>query len=269
MSNNSIRVGVLLDSPSVQEWELKALQALTKSDKIEVSIDLIVINKESHQSTLCSQLRSLVFDFCLYKILIVYRKLHRITYGEPWYRQRTPIESVNILSDAETIECEPEPLDGLGNKLPNDTVSHLSDVDLGIRFGFGIVKRKALSAPTYGILSYHHGDLTKYRGRPAGFYEYIHRQTTAGVTVQRLNETLDGGEIAAMSHVNIRDAKSWREVRSRLFQEGIDLLPQAAYHCVCEPDEVTPPDTIGDIYTTPSAREILLYAAERAWRTAE
>lgn len=265
-SENPIRVGVLLNSSSVQEWQLRALQALTGSDKIKFSIDLVVVNKKSHQSTFYSQLQSLIFEFSLYKMLIVYRKLYRITHDKPWYRRRTPIENIDIFSDAKTIECEPEPLDGLGNKLPKDAVNNLTDVDLGIRFGFGVLKGEALTAPKYGVLSYHHGDLTEYRGRPAGFYEYIHQRTTAGVTIQRLNETLDGGEIAVMSHINIHDAKSLREVRLRLFEEGIDLLPKAAYRCVYESDEVKPPDTIGDLYTTPTTREVISYLAERAGR---
>lgn len=266
MSETPIRVGVLLDSPSVQEWQLRALKALTGSDKIEVSIDLIVINSKSRQSTFYSQLQSLIYEFSSYKMLIVHRKLHTIIYDKPWYRQDTPIENSNIFSDAKTIECEPKTAEGLGNKLPDNAINHLDDMDLGIRFGFGILKGEALTAPKYGVLSYHHGDLTEYRGRPAGFYEYIHQRTAAGVTIQRLNETLDGGEIAAMSHINIHDAKSLREVRSRLFEEGIELLPKAASRCVYESDKVKPPDTIGDLYTTPTTGEIISYVAERARR---
>jgi len=53
-----------------------------------------------------------------------------------------------------------------------------------------------LSAPTYGVVA-HHGDVRAYRGGPPGFWEYVNREPTATVTVQRYTEQLDGGELLA------------------------------------------------------------------------
>src|SRR6185295_6661821 len=47
------------------------------------------------------------------------------------------------------------------------------------------------------ILSYHHGDPAKFRGRPAGFYELQRGEPTVGQVVQVLSNALDSGQIVA------------------------------------------------------------------------
>jgi methionyl-tRNA formyltransferase len=179
---------------------------------------------------------------------------------------RTPVSELSGFEDAEIIECAPVPADGLGNELPQSATDRLSEVDVAVRFGFGILKGDALTAPQYGILSYHHGDLTEYRGRPAGFHEFIHQEPTAGVTVQRLNESLDGGAVAAFEAVDIGDVTSWSEVLSRLYRVSPDLLPIAVQNCVENATTLSEPESVGDLYTMPSNLQTLKYIFERVRR---
>ena len=53
------------------------------------------------------------------------------------------------------------------------------------------------------ILSYHHGDPSSYRGRPAGFYEIFNGEKTTGIIVQRLSNELDAGVILAFAESKI------------------------------------------------------------------
>ena len=46
-----------------------------------------------------------------------------------------------------------------------------------------------------GILSFHHGDNTKYRGSPPGFREVYNKEDQTGFVLQQLNNTLDGGKV--------------------------------------------------------------------------
>lgn len=134
------------------------------------------------------------------------------------------------------------------------------EADVAVQFGFGILKGDALTAPEHGVLSYHHGDLTAYRGRPPGFYEFLHRKSTEGVTVQQLTESLDAGAIAASTTVDIEDAISWREVKSRLFAASPELLSRAVDNLI--EGSIRTPESLGDLYTTPSNTQTLAYIWE-------
>ncbi|MFB6187154.1 MAG: formyltransferase family protein [Halobacteriaceae archaeon] len=263
MENKSTSIAVLLDSYSVQEWQKQSLERLMSNENLNVKIDLVMINEQSTNPTHFSQLKSLIFGFSLFKLIILWGRLYTFIYSPPWYQETTPISELDIFNDAEKYFCKPKPTNGLGNKLPEDAIEALSRSDIGVRFGFGILKGEALTAPQYGVLSYHHGDLTKYRGRPAGFYEFLQDESTAGVTVQRLNETLDGGEIAAMTEVDISTAKSWGEVKLRLFDCSTDLLWQAIYRCKYEPEQVNNPRKTGKLYTKPSNKQMIVYLIKR------
>ncbi|MFC4358435.1 formyltransferase family protein [Halobium salinum] len=174
------------------------------------------------------------------------------------------VDEIPALAGATRTYCEPVPRESFGNDLPEFAVEELREADIAIRFGFGILLGDALSAPTHGVLSYHHGDLTKYRGQPMGFWEYVRGEDTAGVTVQRLNETLDGGEIVVLEQVAIDDADTWPEVRRRLFERSEGMLAQAVRNV--EDPSVSPlePDELGDLYTLPKGRPVATYLLKTA-----
>lgn len=259
---SEISVGLLLDSPSLAEWERRTVEELLNSSKIDASVTHVVLNDSQDGSSLRERLQSLALDFSLWKLHIAARKVSDMLTGEPWYQEHTELSNVISTGEAQIIECEPVPVNGIGNKLPPAAVEELENVDIVIRFGFGILKGDALTAPTHGVLSYHHGDLREYRGRPAGFYELLNGENEVGITVQRLNEKLDAGEIATITHVPIRDGASLREVYSQLFAASPELLPHAVEKCV-NGDELETPDSLGDLYTAPTNWQMVSYLLYR------
>ena len=257
-----VSVGLLLDSPSLTEWERRAVEELLNSSEIDASVTHVVLNDSQNESSLTDQFRSLVFDFSLWKVHIAAQKVSNTVTGVPWYQEQTELSNIISTEEAQIIECEPVPADGIGNELPPSAVKKVENVDIAVRFGFGILKGDALTAPTHGVLSYHHGDLREYRGRPAGFYELLNGEDEVGITVQRLNENLDAGEIAAIDHAPITDGVSLRELYSQLFAASPKLLPRAVKKCV-EDGDLETPDSLGDIYMAPSNSEMLSYLLYR------
>ena len=69
------------------------------------------------------------------------------------------------------------------------------NLDIILRNEFNIIKGEILNLPKFGIWSFHHGDNDFYRGGPAGFWEVLNNENTTGVTLQILNNNLDGGDI--------------------------------------------------------------------------
>ncbi|WP_132057454.1 formyltransferase family protein [Halorussus amylolyticus] len=178
--------------------------------------------------------------------------------GLPEYFRPRQLGSIAGLDDPEVVRCEPEPASDFGNVLPAEGVEALEATDVGVRFAFGILKGEALDAPEHGVLSFHHGDLREYRGQPCGFWEFLNDEDTAGVTLQRLSETLDGGEIVAYEPVDIADARTWPDVRKRLFEASDDLLGKGVEN-VASGFEPRSPDGLGDLYSIPEGEDVLKY----------
>ncbi|WP_266081303.1 formyltransferase family protein [Haladaptatus caseinilyticus] len=134
-----------------------------------------------------------------------------------------------------------------------------ANTDVVIRFGFGILTDPLLSMPKHGVLSFHRGNLRTYRGQPGGLWEFLNDESTAGVTLQRIGDSLDAGEIIVEKDVDISTAHTWREVERRqiavceeMLTIGIGRLRDSTY-------EATTPDSLGEVKTIPRGKESLRY----------
>ena len=123
--------------------------------------------------------------------------------------------------------------------------------------GFGIVKEPLLSAIPGGILSYHHGDMRKYRGQPAGFWELYYGEKEMGVTVQRISAGLDNGTPIKEITVPILNSDNETGLYRRAKEMSIDMMRQAVLS-VHEPDyQPKAIQRYGQVYTLPNLRQYL------------
>ena len=67
------------------------------------------------------------------------------------------------------------------------------ELDVLLRFGFGILGGEVLDVARHGIWSFHHDDERVIRGGPPSFWEVADGHATTGVLLQRLTERLDAG----------------------------------------------------------------------------
>lgn len=151
------------------------------------------------------------------------------------------------------IETQAPYTEETANKLKNLLPEAL--VMLG---GFGIVKEPLLSLAPNGILSYHHGNMRKYRGQPVGFWELYNNETEMGVTVQRLSAGIDKGIPIVEKAIPIENADSVTSLRERALQESTPMLHEALQK-IQNPDFFpTIIEEYGPIYTIPNLRQYLL-----------
>ena len=132
--------------------------------------------------------------------------------------------------------------------------------------GFGIVKEPLLSLASNGILSYHHGDMRKYRGQPVGFWELYHNEKEMGVTVQRLSAGIDKGIPIVEKSIPIESDDSVNTLRERAMTASTDMMHEAL-QMTARPDFV--PKNIehyGPIYTLPNLRQYLLLKLKLLFR---
>lgn len=132
--------------------------------------------------------------------------------------------------------------------------------------GFGIVKEPLLSLAPQGILSYHHGNMRKYRGQPVGFWELYNGEKEMGVTVQRLAKGIDKGIPIVEKTIHIEKRDSVAILRERAFDNSTNMMHEALRK-IQNPD--FKPDDIsqyGTIYTIPNLRQYLVLQLKLLFR---
>ena len=205
-----MKLAVLVDSDqTIARWQFDALQEVI-SDGHEINL-LAIAKGNSPKSQ--KKLRHVFYYF--FAILNRY-KLAQLN--------RVSIHNLG-LEDTLQVDFERE-TKGIWEEIPANSLSRFSDSDVVIKFGMGLLRNPHLIPAKYGVLSYHHGDPKKYRGRPAGFWESLNSESSMGVIVQSLSNNLDAGEIKAIGFSRVNQT-SYRKTLSEVYATGTPLLRKA------------------------------------------
>jgi len=185
----SLRFGLLCDGLTLARWQVRCLEQLMAVDG--VSLELVVLNEEPPPPTgWRTKLRTLRNGHFLWGL---FRRLGA--------RRPAPafvVEDVSErLANIPKLNCRPERRGRFSQHFPAADLEAVraSGVDFLLRFGFGILRGEILKTPRYGVWSFHHDDVDRYRGMPPGFWEIFHGDKISGAVLQRLTNRLDGGVI--------------------------------------------------------------------------
>lgn len=211
------RASLLVGGEFVPDWMANALTKMV--EETDTQINLVVIAKQPNKES-PSDSRNWFFS-------------RLATTLQQIFPNRNPSESVHlseipVIKDPKIIACECMSHDDVGVELPSDIVELVArSSEVVIHSGVGILQGDILSATDYGVLSFHHGDLRKYRGTPAGFWEFMNDEHYVGITVQKLTEELDAGYVVAYDTVDISGARTWKEVRKKIYDNSEPMLADA------------------------------------------
>ncbi|WP_436344074.1 hypothetical protein [Natronorubrum sp. FCH18a] len=254
--DESMRVCVLFDGETISEWVARAIERML--DETDAEITLLVINDEPDRTPgelLKRSVESPHWARITGGQLLIDRLL-----GEPGYRKPRPIDEIDGLERVPRVYCTPTPTDGFGNELPDDVVKMVgANADIVFREGFNVIKGEILTVTEHGVVSFHHGDPTAYRGGPAGFWEFLDGADTAGILLQQLTETLDAGQIVVYDEVDTSDAPTWREVQRRQYVHSVPFLAAAIERFEDESFEPERLESLGPVHTAPNAVDYVRY----------
>lgn len=121
--------------------------------------------------------------------------------------------------------------DGAWQRLPPDALHQLRNwsPEIAVKFGMGLLR--VPPELECKILSYHHGDPRRFRGRPAGFYELLGSVSVVGQIVQIISNRLDGGAVVAFAETRaIRH--SYRATMAESYSVSPLLLRTAIRNCL-------------------------------------
>jgi folate-dependent phosphoribosylglycinamide formyltransferase PurN len=125
--------------------------------------------------------------------------------------------------------------------------------------GFGVIKKEFLEVSPLGVLSYHHGNIRKYRGMPPAFWELYNNENEIGITIQKLEPGLDCGIPVEERTVPIKKDDTLSSLNQRIYDEGVDMMHSALIKLM-DPD--FRPEKIkkfGKVYTLPNLRQWLFF----------
>jgi len=256
----SLLVCLLFDGEHTERWVADAIETMLAETNAEIS--LVVINEDAGLLGSGNVKRGLKYPaYAAYWIASALRPRRS---GAERYDDSVHVSEITGIDDAERIRTYPANVSGLWNELPEEVVSEIAArSDVVFRRGFGLVRGSLLSATEYGVLSYHHGDPRAYRGGPAGFWEYMHGEETAGTIVQSLTDDLDAGVVRSYRDVDISDCDSLDEVRRALYEGSTGQLAEAIEAVRDEDREPMVVDDLGPVYHPPDLGELAAYARKR------
>lgn len=132
--------------------------------------------------------------------------------------------------------------------------------------GFGIVKEPLLSLTPQGILSYHHGDMRKYRGQPVGFWELYNNESEMGATVQRLAAGIDKGVPIVEKTILIEKQDSVSSLCLRAMTQSTGMMYEALNLIQQIDFSPTSIESFGKIYTLPNLRQYVMLRLKLLFR---
>ena len=123
--------------------------------------------------------------------------------------------------------------------------------------GFGIVKKKMIDLAAIGVLSYHHGDMRRYRGMPPGLWELYNGEKEMGITVQLITPGLDNGRPVVEQTIAIEKEDDVESLTARALSVSEPML-LAALLKLADSTFVAPKvGQFGKVYTLPNLRQWL------------
>lgn len=195
-------------------WQAQVLESLLEIPGVEVSVLIVPGSKRSRSklAILAGDPQHLLWN--LYNKIFVQRR-------SPASR---PVDMGTQLSGAPEIRCTTEPVGKYGERFGDDDLASIQgfNLDVILRFAFGILKGPILESARYGIWSFHHGDEREYRGQPPGFWEVVDGQSTVGTILQRITERLDGGTVLHRGLFKVTP-HSYRRTRDGAFLGAVDF----------------------------------------------
>lgn len=205
-----VKIGLLLDGFKIKKWQNEIVEYIESHENLELTA-LIVNAKKSKFITPGS--------FIYRASQALDRKIFSVkndVFKELSFSNNTKNTPVFYIEGDEKR---------FSYRFPENDIERIRELDLDImiRFGFGILRGGILNVAKNGIWSLHHGDNRINRGGPPAFWEVANNEDVTGVTLQKLSEDLDGGKVIKRSFIKTNNTSFYRN-KNEAFWAGVELF---------------------------------------------
>jgi hypothetical protein len=184
MESKPLKLAVIADAGHVQRFGLAAIDAITGCREISV---FSCTNTRTRKKPLRHG---------------AYYALNLLSVRNAWTAGVPVKQSAKRIAEAVEFESG---YDGAWQVLPDPVIARLREggFDAVLKLGMGLLRVPPPEVLPVPILSYHHGDPDRYRGRPAGFWEIAAGETAMGQIVQVIGNRLDAGRVVAFAETRV------------------------------------------------------------------
>ena len=235
---------IILSSNSLDDFQQKVLQPIVDDSSIEIVG--VLVDCRPRPSLKKRFLKNLKRGRGGYMIVMLFKSLVA--------RKKPSVAAREFFADKGITCIETQ------QPYSEETIQRMSELQPAVMVmlgGFGIIKEPLLSLAQHGILSYHHGDMRKYRGQPVGFWELYHNEKEMGVTVQRLAAGIDKGIPIVEKTIPIEKKDTVSTLRIRALYNSTGMMHEAL-NLIQQPNfEPAIIDHYGPVFTIPNLRQYL------------
>ena len=205
-----VRIGLLIDGLKVKKWQHEIIKFIETHPKLDLSAFIINANTSEFAAAGAFFYRS--SQYLDRKIFSVKHDVFE-EYSLEGYKENIPLYYIKGEEKRYSY------------KFPVEDLKRMKELDLDImiRFGFGILRGDVLKIPNEGIWSLHHGDNRINRGGPPAFWEVVNKEEVTGITLQQLSENLDGGRVIKRSFIKTNHTSFYRN-KNEAFWAGVELF---------------------------------------------
>lgn len=270
-----LRIGVLLDTWTVDAWQAKILGDLVKAPYLHVA--LTILNRADEAAT--RRVRPSLKGNSSTALYRLYQKIDRRLFQAEEKNAFAKVNVQELLSGAEVYKVAPIRKKYV-DRFEHADIEHIktAELDVLLRFGFRIIKGEILRSARFGVWSFHHDDSRYYRGGPPLFWQIHERNPVSGTILQILDENLDGGRILYRSHSATNFTSLHRSQNSTYWKTADFVIRRLRQLYASGWDAITRLDTYNEVnvynkpnYVTPSngqmcyflGRQVLLYLKSR------
>lgn len=190
---NKLKIGLFCrDFENLADWEYRLFEKLFNNKNITIKIIYQKINQK----------KSFRLKDILFKIFVRLEHTHTYLPKLDYQIKNLVINNLNKIKLKKLRVKSSKYTDYFDKKISNEIKQ--DNLDLILRHDFNIIKGEVLNVTKFGIWSFHHGDTSKYRGGPSGFWEIIFNEPVTAVTLIRLNNFLDGGKVIEKAYYSTK-----------------------------------------------------------------
>lgn len=253
------KIAILTDEPRLRAWFVRTL--IEASEKTNVSFPLIIVLKERDWR------RKLHFGggtFSLEKLFrreilsFIVTSLQTMLGMIPDSTKFVPLKKIAFLGKSKVVFCDPIILEKSTISLNQTILETLKEEKISLLLNRSrcILGGKILSSVPNGVWGFHLGDLKKHRG--AGYFlnSYCSQSESVCITLQKLNERVDGGEIIIEKHIKANGVRPYKKFKDYIYNESHDLLVSGII-AANKGKLFFPPKKLGKIYKIPGLSALL------------
>ncbi len=218
-----LRVGVLVDSLQQPQWVAKILREIRASSAADICV--VIRNAGAVAAAPPSGRLARYWQNRDHLLYALYCRFDDAYCGTP-NDAFAPTDIAELVADCPLLDVRPI-MKKYSDTFRDDDVERIlqHDLDVVVRFGFRILRGRALQIAGHGVWSHHHGDNRVNRGGPAGFWEVMQRDPVSGAVLQILDEDLDNGRAIGRIRAPTIDRFSVRRNKNNFYWKATSLVP--------------------------------------------